>query len=108
MKSRVVLFSFLFVSCMVCDINSAFADGVLTKVASTNYVDTRVTKSDDGAIEIKNSANKTVTVQNDSAASGLDNSSRVVTTVGWTDRNRTSKVKSVENNTTTLVDMWIE
>lgn len=107
MKSKIVLVSFLFVSCALGGFNDALA-AATKKVASTNYVDTKITKTS-GAIEIKNDASKNVTLQNNpTSASGLDSNSKVVTTVGWADTNRTSKVKSVQNNTTSLVDMWIE
>ena len=106
MKSRVILFSFLFVSCMICGLDGAFAAATKT-VATTNYVENRITKTN-GAVEIQNDSGKTVTVKNNPTASALSTTSNVVTTVGWTDSNRTSKVKSVEGNTTSLVDMWIE
>ena len=107
MKSRVVLFSFLFFSCMLCGENMAFAV-VTKKVATTNYVDTRIQRDNSGNITINNATNgTTVTVANNPSTQNITTNSKEVATVGWTDSNRTSKVRDGQSGTT-LVDMWIE
>lgn len=104
MKSGVMLCSFLLVLCTFC--GGAVAAGN-TRIATTGYVENRIVKSS-GAIELQNDANNVVTVKNNPTASGLDTNSKTVITVGWTDTNRTSKVKTIDGNSTSLVDMWIE
>lgn len=99
-------------------IGAAVATTTTTKVATTNYVDNRITKNDDGDVQIKNESGRTVTLQNDPAnlATAVDYSQqngttetvkKTVTTIKWIDDNRTSKVRSGSENSTTLVNMWI-
>lgn len=107
MKSRVTAFKFLLFSCTFCVVSGVCSAADRIKVASVGFVEQTIQKSN-GAVEIKNNAGKTVTLSNNPTSTAIDTSSKAVTTVGWTDSNRTSKVKAVDNNNTTLVDMWIE
>lgn len=108
MRLRATILKFLLFSCVFCGVSSmAFAD---TKLASTAYVDASIQRnSSTGAVEIKNTAGSPVTLsQNPQTSNTVNTSSKEVATVGWTDTNRTSKVRSGSASSTTLVDMWIE
>ena len=106
MKQRMATFTFLLGLCAFGVMSSACYAAI--NVATVKTVDNRITKTN-GDVEIQNDTNKTVTLKNNPTTSAITTSSnKEVATIGWTDANRTSKVKNVENNTTTLVDMWIE
>jgi len=108
MRPRVFLFGFLIAFCIVFNVDTGFAAPIQKKIATTNYVDTKVTK-DNGNVVIQNDTNKVVSVSNNPTETALNTGSKTVTTVGWADTYRTSKVKSKDaNNSTVLVDMWIE
>ena len=77
-------------------------------VATVKTVDNRITKVN-GDVEIQNDTNKKVTLKNNPSTTAITTSTnKEVATIGWTDTNRTSKVKAVDGNNTTLVNMWIE
>lgn len=107
MRLRATILEFLLFSCVFCCVGGvAHAD---TRLASTAYVDSTIERSGAGAVEIKNTAGSPVTLsQNPQTSAAVNTSSNVVATVGWTDTNRTSKVRSGSASSTTLVDMWIE
>lgn len=108
MRPRVVVFSFLLVSCMLCGVGTAFAAGAGAKIATTNFVDTRIQRDTSGNITINNSTSGSkVTVANNPSTSNITTNSKEVATVGWADSNRTSKVRDGQSGST-LVDMWIE
>lgn len=104
MRLRATIAKFLLFSCVVCG-SSAMA----TELASTSYVDSSI-KRVSGNVVIQNTGtNSSVTLsQNPQTSNNLDTSSMKVTTIGWTDANRTSKVKSGTGSNAALVDMWIE
>ncbi len=84
-----------------------------TQLASTSYVDSTIQRQSGGGVLIKNASNSSVTLsQNPQSSNNLiaSGSSREkeVPTIGWTDSNRTSKVKSGTGANAALVDMWIE
>ncbi len=106
MRPRVVVFSFLLVSCMLCGVSAAFAD-TLKRVATTNYVDNRIA-TENGNMVIKNTSTVPVTLSNNVQTTAVTPASTQVATVGWADTNRTSKVRSGSATGTTLVDVWIE
>lgn len=106
MRLRATILKFLLFSCVFCGVSSfAFAE---TKLASVAYIDASIKRDGAGSVEIKNTAGSPVTLsQNPQTSATVNTSSKEVATVGWTDANRTSKVRSGQNGTT-LVDMWIE
>ena len=106
MRLRATILEFLLFSCVFCCVGGvAHAD---TRLASTAYVDSTIERSGAGAVEIKNTAGSPVTLsQNPQTTTIQTNSNKEVATIGWTDANRTSKVRSGQSGTT-LVDMWIE
>jgi len=109
MRPRVFLFGFLIAFCIVFNVDTGFAADPVKKIATTNYVDTKVQKDNSGNVIIQNDANKVVSVSSNPTETALNTGSKTVTTVGWADTYRTSKVKSKDaNNSTVLVDMWIE
>ncbi len=110
MRLRAGISGFLLVSCAFFIVNSGcFAAATQsTTIASVSYVDGSIKKTN-GAVEIRNDTNKTVTLQNNPTTTAIAASTnKEVATVGWADTNRTSKVRSGGANGTTLVDVWIE
>lgn len=109
MRLRATISKFLLFSCVFCVVcgNSAMATD--TQLASTSYVDSTI-KRESGNVVIKNTGtNSSVTLsQNPQTTTVQTSSNKEVATIGWTDANRTSKVKSGTGSNATLVDMWIE
>ena len=109
MRLRATILKFLLFSCAFGVVgNDCFA----TTIASKSFVDSRI-ENTGSAVEIKTTANTPATLsQNPQSAASIiaPNGARAkeVTTIGWTDANRTSKVRSGSSSSTTLVDMWIE
>lgn len=105
MRQRVVLFGFLLV---FAGFSSAMADETTnTVIATKHFVDNRIEQTND-AVVIKNTATKPVSLSANSQTPDVNTGSTQVATVGWTDTNRTSKVRSGGVDSTTLVDIWIE
>lgn len=113
MRLRATISKFLLFSCVFCVVCGNFAMAADTQLASTSYVDSTI-KRESGNVVIKNTGtNSSVTLsQNPQSSNNLiaSGSSREkeVPTIGWTDANRTSKVKSGTGANAALVDMWIE
>lgn len=109
MRLRATISKFLLFSCVFCVVCGNSAMAADTQLASTSYVDSTI-KRESGNVVIKNTGtNSSVTLsQNPQTSNNLDTSSMKVTTIGWTDANRTSKVKSGTGSNAALVDMWIE
>lgn len=105
MRQRVVLVSFLLV---FAGFSSAMAAATTnTVIATKNFVDNRIEQTD-SAVVIKNTATKPAELSVNSQTTAVTPASTQVATVGWTDTNRTSKVRSGSATSTTLVDIWIE
>ena len=89
-------------------VGAAFATTPATKVATTNYVDNRVElDTTNNKITVQNSNSIKAHLATNSQTTAVTPSSTEIATVGWTDTNRTSKVRSGSENSTTLVNMWI-
>ena len=111
MRLRATILTFLLFSCVFCGFyRGARADTAAdTMLASTAYVDATIQRESGGNVVIKNAANSSVTLsQNPQTTSVQSSTNKEVATIGWTDENRTSKVRSGSENGTTLVNMWIE
>lgn len=111
MRLRATILTFLLFSCVFCGFyRGARADTAAdTMLASTAYVDATIQRESGGNVVIKNTANSSVTLsQNPQTTSVQTSTNKEVATIGWTDENRTSKVRSGSENGTTLVNMWIE
>lgn len=111
MRLRATILTFLLFSCVFCGFyRGARADTAAdTMLASTAYVDSTIQRDAGGNVVIKNTANSSVTLsQNPQTTSVQSSTNKEVATIGWTDENRTSKVRSGSENGTTLVNMWIE
>ncbi len=111
MRLRATILTFLLFSCVFCGFyRGARADTAAdTMLASTAYVDSTIQRDAGGNVVIKNAANSSVTLsQNPQTTSVQTSTNKEVATIGWTDENRTSKVRSGSENGTTLVNMWIE
>ena len=111
MRLRATILTFLLFSCVFCGFyRGARADTAAdTMLASTAYVDSTIQRDAGGNVVIKNAANSSVTLsQNPQTTSVQSSTNKEVATIGWTDENRTSKVRSGSENGTTLVNMWIE
>lgn len=112
MRLRATILTFLLFSCVFCGFyRGARADTAAnTMLASTAYVDSTIQRDAGGNVVIKNAANSSVTLsQNPQKTTDIQTSAnKQVVTIGWTDENRTSKVRSGSENGTTLVNMWIE
>jgi len=111
MRLRATILTFLLFSCVFCGFyRGARADTAAdTMLASTAYVDSTIQRDAGGNVVIKNTANSSVTLsQNPQTTSVQNSTNKEVATIGWTDENRTSKVRSGSENGTTLVNMWIE
>lgn len=111
MRLRATILTFLLFSCVFCGFyRGARADTAAdTMLASTAYVDATIQRESGGNVVIKNTANSSVTLsQNPQTTSVQNSTNKEVATIGWTDENRTSKVRSGSENGTTLVNMWIE
>lgn len=105
MRPRVTILKFLLFSCAFCCISGlAVAD---TKLASVAYVDSSIQRNSNG-IEIQNTTSSPATLSQNPQTTAVSTTSKEVATVGWTDANRTSKIRSGGASGTTLVDMWIE
>ena len=106
MRLRATILKFLLFSCAF---GAVAGDCFATTIASKEFVDSRIAPVSNN-LEIKNTtSNPHVTLsQNPQTSATVNTSSREVATVGWTDTNRTSKVRSGSSSSTTLVDMWIE
>lgn len=109
MRLRATISKFLLFSCVFCVVCGNFAMAADTQLASTSYVDSTI-KRESGNVVIKNTGtNSSVTLsQNPQTTTVQTSSNKEVATIGWTDVNRTSKVRSGGENGTTLVNMWIE
>lgn len=104
MRLRATIFKFLLFSCLFCCFSGVAR---ATELASVSYVDSRVEQANDKVI-IKNTSSTPVTLSQNPQTTNIQTSSnKEVATIGWTDTNRTSKVRNGQNGTT-LVDMWIE
>ena len=100
---------FLLSLCVFCGAYSVAMADTTTTLASVSFVEGTIRRDTDGNVLINNGTNSSVTLsQNPQTSNVVDTNSKQVATVGWTDASRTSKVKAVEGNSTTLVDMWIE
>ncbi len=87
---------------------AAFATTPAAVVATTNYVDDRVElDTTNNKITVQNSGTVKAELATNSQTTTVSPSSTEIATVGWTDTNRTSKVRSGGENSTTLVNMWI-
>lgn len=110
MRLRATILKFLLFSCVFCCVaNVAMAD--TTKLASVGFVEGTIKRDTNGSVRINNSAGSPVTLSQNPQTSGstmqtTDN--KEVPTIGWTDANRTSKVKTGTGANAQLVDMWIE
>ncbi len=109
MRLRATISKFLLFSCVFCAVCGNFAMAADTQLASTSYVDSTI-KRESGNVVIKNTGtNSSVTLsQNPQTTTVQTSSNKEVATIGWTDANRTSKVRSGGENGTALVNMWIE
>ncbi len=109
MRLRATISKFLLFSCVFCVVCGNSAMAADTQLASTSYVDSTI-KRESGNVVIKNTGtNSSVTLsQNPQTTTVQTSSNKEVATIGWTDANRTSKVRSGGENGTTLVNMWIE
>ncbi len=110
MRLRATILKFLLFSCVFCCVaNVAMAD--TTKLASVGFVEGTIKRNTDGSVRINNSAGSPVTLSQNPQTSGSTMqtaSNKEVPTIGWTDANRTSKVKTGTGANAQLVDMWIE
>ncbi|MBQ9540149.1 MAG: hypothetical protein IJU89_01870 [Alphaproteobacteria bacterium] len=110
MRLRATILKFLLFSCVFCCVaNVAMAD--TTKLASVGFVEGTIKRDTDGSVRINNSAGSPVTLSQNPQTSGSTmqtTSNKEVPTIGWTDANRTSKVKTGTGANAQLVDMWIE
>lgn len=82
-----------------------------TKLASVGFVEGTIKRDTNGSVRINNSAGSPVTLSQNPQTSGSTmqtTSNKEVPTIGWTDANRTSKVKTGTGANAQLVDMWIE
>lgn len=112
MRLRAIILKFLLLFCVFLGVGGvANAD---TKLASVAFVEGTISRDSSGNVAIHNSANSSVTLSqnpqtsNNTIISSGSAREKEVPTIGWTDTNRTSKVRSGGQNGTTLVDMWIE
>ena len=111
MRLRATISTFLLFSCVFCSFNRGVRADTAgdTMLASTAYVDATIQRESGGNVVIKNAADSSVTLsQNPQTTSVQSSTNKEVATIGWTDTNRTSKVRSGSASSTTLVDMWIE
>lgn len=111
MRLRATILTFLLFSCVFCGFyRGARADTATgTMLASTAYVDSTIQRDASGNVVIKNTNSSVTLSQNPQATDIIQTSAnKEVATIGWTDENRTSKVRSGSENGTTLVNMWIE
>jgi hypothetical protein len=109
MRLRATISKFLLFSCVFCIVGGISANAAGTQLASTSYVDSTIQRSGSDVVIKNTGTNSSVTLsQNPQTSNNLDTSSMKVTTIGWTDANRTSKVKSGTGANAALVDMWIE
>ncbi len=113
MRLRATILKFLLFSCVFCCVaNVAMAD--TTKLASVGFVEGTIKRDTNGSVRINNSAGSPVTLSqnpqtsNNTIIGSGSAREKEVPTIGWTDSNRTSKVRSGGENGTTLVNMWIE
>lgn len=110
MRLRATILKFLLFSCVFCCVaNVAMAD--TTKLASVGFVEGTIKRDTNGSVRINNSAGSPVTLSQNPQTSGSTmqtTSNKEVPTIGWTDANRTSKVKTGTGANAQLVDMWIE
>ncbi len=111
MRLRATILKFLLFSCVFCCVGGV-ANATDTKLASVAYIDASIQRNSNG-VEIQNSANSPATLsQNPQTSTSMIPSgstrAKEVATIGWTDANRTSKVKSGTAANAPLVDMWIE
>ena len=109
MRLRATISKFLLFSCVFCVVGGISTNAIGTQLASTSYVDSSI-KRESGSLVIQNSANTPATLSQNPQTTGFQASSnKEVATIGWTDANRTSKVKTKSGNSVTgLVEMWIE
>jgi len=113
MRLRAIILKFLLLSCVFCGVSSS-AGATNTTLASVAYVDGTISRDSSGNVAIHNSANSSVTLSqnpqtsNNTIIGSGSAREKEVPTIGWTDQNRTSKVRSGGSSGTTLVDMWIE
>ena len=109
MRLRATISKFLLFPCVFCIVGGISANAAGTQLASTSYVDSTIQRSGSDVVIKNTGTNSSVTLsQNPQTSNNLDTSSMKVTTIGWTDANRTSKVKSGTGANAALVDMWIE
>ncbi|MBR4507500.1 MAG: hypothetical protein IKP24_03115 [Alphaproteobacteria bacterium] len=115
MRLRAIIPIFLLLSCVFCGVNgSAVAATTNTTLASVAFVEGTISRDNSGNVAIHNSANSSVTLSqnpqtsNNTIIGSGSAREKEVPTIGWTDSNRTSKVRSGGENGTTLVNMWIE
>lgn len=110
MRLRATIAKFLLFSCVFCVIGGNTTNAAGTQLASTSYVDSSI-KRESGSLVIQNSTTTPVTLSQNPQTSSNNLqalSNKEVATIGWTDQNRTSKVKSGSGSNAALVDMWIE
>lgn len=107
MRLRATILKFLLFSCVFCCIGNVANATTNTELASVAYIDASIKRNSNG-IEIQNTTNSPATLSQNPQTTAVSTTSKEVATVGWTDANRTSKVRSGGATGTTLVDMWIE
>ena len=107
MRLRVIISVFLLLSSVFS--GNSFATGSAnTVIATTSFVEDSIKRNGDGSLLINNSTNASVALSQNPQTSAVTPSSTQVATVGWTDTNRTSKVRSGSSTSSTLVDIWVE
>ena len=109
MRLRATISKFLLFSCVFCVVGGLSATAAGTQLASTSYVDSTIQRSGSDVVIKNTGTNSSVTLSQNPQTTGIQTSSnKEVATIGWTDANRTSKVKSGTGSNAALVDMWIE
>ena len=109
MRLRATISKFLLFSCVFCVVGGLSANAAGTQLASTSYVDSTIQRSGSDVVIKNTGTNSSVTLSQNPQTTGIQTSSnKEVATIGWTDANRTSKVKSGTGSNAALVDMWIE
>ena len=109
MRLRATISKFLLFSCVFCVVGGISANAAGTQLASTSYVDSTIQRSGSNVVIKNTGTNSSVTLSQNPQTTNIQTSSnKEVATIGWTDENRTSKVKAVSGGNTSLVNMWIE
>jgi len=109
MRLRATISKFLLFSCVFGVIGGISANASGTQLASTSYVDSTIQRSGSDVVIKNTGTNSSVTLSQNPQTTNIQSSTnKEVATIGWTDANRTSKVKSGTGANAALVDMWIE